>query len=143
VKADLFVGSNAAGGFAAATLKMRQGLVQGGQGLALAIYPGSDRNRPIDPYLDNELNLVRVPLPYQNSFTEQFGFALRITRTFLESRNATTPPWTKLPGSDERAVCRQLEQRREESFVEAVNFLRAAASTPLPVISNSSPRMST
>jgi hypothetical protein len=124
-KSDIFLGSNAELKYAGTTIKINPELIEAGPGLPVAIYP-QEPNRPETPRIDKKLDIVRIPLPYENAFTELFGIALKTVTTFLAERDARIPPWERLPEPDRRWICAELERRRDKPVVVLVQELRAA-----------------
>lgn len=119
-KADLFLGNSNAEQWVATTVKINDAHLQGAQGLRIGIYP--KRNAADGPRLDDELNLVRLPLPYDSAFMELFYKAFYLVRAFLRN-DAHVPRPVDLPDAEDRFITQELEARREFPCVEVIAVL--------------------
>jgi hypothetical protein len=108
-KADLFLGGKAIDRWLGTTVKINPAHLKGAQGLRVGIYPKLNAND--GPRLDNDLNLLRIPLPYDGAFMEAFYKAFLLVRAFLKA-DARVPPEVNLPDAEDRFVTRELEARR-------------------------------
>ena len=123
-KADLFLGNSGPDWWVGTTVKINPSLLQGAQGLRLAIYPR--QNASDGPRKDGRLNLVRLPLPYDAAFMELFYKAFFLVRAFLDA-DATVPKPVALPDAEDRFVTQELAARRDFPAVEVVGVLRGMA----------------
>jgi len=120
-KADLFLGGKAIDRWLGTTVKINPAHLKGAQGLRVGIYP---KQNPADgPRLDNDLNLLRIPLPYDGAFMETFYKAFFLVRAFLKA-DAQVPPEASLPDAEDRFVTRELEARRQFTVRAVVGVLR-------------------
>lgn len=108
-KADLFLGNQKVDAWVGTTVKINPSALQAARGLRVAIYP--KRNRSDTPRLDADLNLVRMPLPYDGEFMEVFYKAFYLVRAFLRA-DAQVPKPIDLPDAEDRLITEQLQQRR-------------------------------
>lgn len=120
-KADLFLGSRSDDNWVGTTLKINAAHLEGGPGLRVGIYPRTnDRDRPRK---DDDLNLVRLPLPYDAAFMELFYKSFFLVKAFLQA-DAKVPPPVRLPDAEDRYITAELEARRDFPIVEVVDALR-------------------
>ena len=127
-KADLFLGSKQADGWVGTTIKINPGQLQGARGLRIGIYPKRDaRDRP---KRDDDLNLIRLPLPYDGEFMEMFYKAFFLVRAFLRA-DAQIPKPVDLPDAEDRVLAEQLVQRRDYPLLEVIAALDAMAQRDL------------
>lgn len=127
-KADLFLGGKTIDRWLGTTVKINPDQLQGAQGLRVGIYP--KRNAKDDPRLDNDLNLLRIPLPYDGAFMETFYKSFYLVRAFLKA-DATVPAEIHLPDAEDRFVTRELQQRREFPIMDVLDVLRTMSQTNL------------
>ena len=127
-KADLFLGSREADNWVGTTVKINSAQLEGGAGLRVGIYPqANDRDRP---RRDEDLNLVRLPLPYDGAFMELFYKSFFLVKAFLQA-DAKVPPPVRLPDAEDRLITTELEARREFPIVEVIEVLRDMSQLPL------------
>jgi hypothetical protein len=120
-KADLFLGVVRSQKWVATTVKINERHLESGLGLRLGIYPQREaRDRP---RLDYGLNLIRLPLPYDQAFMELFYRSFHLARAFLLS-DAKVPPPAELYAAEDRYVADWLMQRRELPVLEVIKALR-------------------
>jgi hypothetical protein len=120
-RADLFLGNSSSEQWVGTSVKINPGQLQAAQGLRLGIYPKS--NQADCPRFDEQLNLIRLPLPYDRSFMELFYKAFYLVRAFMKA-DARVPPEISLPDSEDRFVTRELELRRSFPIIQVVEVLR-------------------
>ena len=75
------------------------------------------------PRKDDDLNLVRLPLPYDGAFMELFWKSFFLTRAFIRAR-AKVPAPISLPDAEDRFVTEQLAQRAQFPVIEVVEVIR-------------------
>ena len=80
-KADLFLGNKDSERWVGTTVKVNTVHLVGAQGLRIGVYPRV--NLADTPRLDQDLNLIRLPLPYDGGFMELFYKAFFLVRAFL------------------------------------------------------------
>jgi hypothetical protein len=120
-KADLFLGSRTSDNWVGTTVKINSTHLEGGEGLRVGIYPRvNERDRP---RRDEDLNLVRLPLPYDGAFMELFYKSFFLVKAFLRA-DAKVPPPVALPDAEDRFVATELETRREFPIVDVIEVLR-------------------
>ncbi len=127
-KADLFLGGKTIDRWLGTTVKINPDQLVGAQGLRVGIYP--KRNAGDAPRLDDNLNLLRIPLPYDGAFMEAFYKAFFLIRAFLRA-DARVPPEIALPDAEDRFVTRELEQRRDFAASAVMDVLRDMAQPKL------------
>jgi hypothetical protein len=120
-KTDIFVGSMETQEWVATSVKINHAHLEGAPGLRIGIYPQA--NQQDCPRLDEGLNLIRLPLKYDNDFMEVFYQAFFLFRAFLKA-DARVPSPLYLPNSYDRLVAQQLEDRRSFRVVEVMDALR-------------------
>jgi len=123
-KADLFIGNSASEKWVGTTVKVNPQQLEGAQGLRIGVYP--KRNARDVPRLDDDLNLVRLPLPYDSAFMELFYKAFFLVRAFLRS-DARVPAPIDLPDAEDRFVTQELEARREFPILAVASTIRDMA----------------
>jgi hypothetical protein len=123
-KADLFVGNHEVDRWVGTTVKINQRNLESARGLRIAIYPKSDSRDT--PRLDRIMNLVRLPLSYDQAFMEIFYKSFFLTRAVLRA-DAQIPRPVDLPDSEDRLVARELQDRRDFPLVDVLETLRAMA----------------
>lgn len=123
-KADLFIGNSGSDSWVGTTVKINPSLLQGAEGLRLAIYPRQNAND--GPRKDSKLNLVRLPLPYDAAFMELFYKAFYLVRAFLAA-DANVPKPVELPDAEDRFVTQELANRREFPAQQVIAVLRGMA----------------
>ena len=129
-KADLFLGNGAAGVWVGTTVKINEAHLEGAEGLRFAIYP--QLNIRDTPRLDERLNLIRLPLPYNQAFMELFYKAFYLTRAFLRA-DARVPMPVYLPDAEDRLLADELEKRRDFSMHDIFGALGNMAQADLLV----------
>lgn len=127
-KADLFLGGKTIDRWLGTTVKINPEQLVGASGLRVGIYP--KRNSKDIPRLDDSLNLLRIPLPYDGAFMEAFYKSFFLVRAFLRA-DAKVPAEIALPDAEDRFVTRELEQRREFAVSKVVKVLRDMAQSNL------------
>ncbi len=120
-KADLFLGGKNIDRWLGVSVKINDRHLVGAQGLRIGIYP--KRNNEDRPRRDENLNLVRIPLPYDGAFMEAFYKAFYLTRAFIKS-DARVPPPINLPDAEDRFVTQELERRRDFAVLDVLEVLR-------------------
>jgi hypothetical protein len=123
-KADLFLGNSHTQTWVATTVKINQNHLERAAGLRIGIYPKKDGSD--SPRVDEGLNLVRLPLPYDQAFMELFYKAFFLARAFMRA-DARVPRPVDLPDSEDRFCTEELEKRRLFAVVEALPALRKMA----------------
>lgn len=127
-KADLFLGGKSIDRWLGTTVKINPTHLRGAQGLRVGIYPRLNNNDR--PRLDPDLNLLRIPLPYDRAFMEAFYKAFFLVRAFLKA-DANVPPEVNLPDAEDRFVTREMESRRQFSVLSVIEVLRDMAQPDL------------
>ncbi|WP_437664864.1 hypothetical protein [Sorangium sp. So ce1182] len=122
-KADLFIGNKKPDAWVGTTVKINASHLQSAQGLRIGIYPKTSA-RDV-PRKDNALNLIRLPLPYDNEFMELYYKAFHLVRAFLRADAYVPPPGADLPDSEDRYVAQELEARRDYAVLEVAGVLRS------------------
>jgi hypothetical protein len=120
-KADLFLGNSAAEQWVGTTVKINPTHLQGAPGLRIGIYPrvnAADR-----PRKDDDLNIIRLPLPYDGAFMELFYKAFFLVRAFMNA-DARVPPPVRLPDAEDRFITQELEARRIFGTLAVVEAIR-------------------
>ncbi|MGW4273875.1 hypothetical protein ACWEGQ_16260 [Streptomyces seoulensis] len=120
-KADLFIGNPSVDRWVGTTVKVKPGALESAQGLRVGIYPKV--NTADVPRVDDRLNLIRLPLPYDSAFMELFYKSFNLMRAFLRS-DARVPPPVDLPDAEDRFIVRELEIRREFPILDVLNAIR-------------------
>jgi hypothetical protein len=121
-KADLFVGGKDSDKWMGTTVKINAGSLQGAKGLRIGLYP--EVNKKDVPRLDEELNLIRIPLPYEQGFMELFYKSFNLVRSFLRA-DACIPREIELPDSEDRFITQELQRRKDFAVMEILDVLRA------------------
>lgn len=120
-KADLFLGNRAPDNWVGTTVKIVERKLEGAQGLRIGIYP---RVNAADlPRRDDELNLIRLPLPYDGGFMELFYKSFHLVRAYLRA-DARVPAEIELPDAEDRFLTKELEERRAFPILGVVDVLR-------------------
>lgn len=120
-KADLFLGNAGAQQWVGTTVKINPKHLNGAQGLRIGIYPRQSAND--GPRLDGNLNLVRLPLPYDGQFMELFYKTFYLVKAFLQA-DARVPQPVYLPDAEDRYIANELERRREFKIFDVVAVIR-------------------
>lgn len=123
-KADLFVGNRDVERWVGTTVKINPTHLEGAKGLRIGIYPKANANDT--PRRDEDLNLVRLPLPYDGAFMELFYKSFYLVRAFLKA-DAKVPGPVALPDAEDRFVTQELEARREFPIVQVLDVIREMA----------------
>jgi hypothetical protein len=121
-KADLFIGGKDSDKWMGTTVKINADTLQGAKGLRIGLYP--EVNKKDVPRLDENLNLIRIPLPYEKSFMELFYKSFNLVRAFLRA-DACVPRPVELPDSEDRFVTQELQTRKDFPVVDILEVLRA------------------
>jgi hypothetical protein len=121
-KADLFVGNPQVDKWVGTTVKTKPGDLEGAEGLRIGIYPKV--NIRDVPRMDERLNLIRLPLPYDAAFMELFYKSFFLVRAFLRS-DAKTPSQINLPDSEDRYIVREFEIRRDFPLLRVLEAIRS------------------
>lgn len=120
-KADLFVGRAEPDKWIGTTVKINRGSIESARGLRLAIVPARhSMNDKIE--LDDVKNLIICPMPYDRSFVEIFYRGWCAVKQFLNA-DAKLPKESILPYSDDRFICKQLQDRRGFTVLEVIEAL--------------------
>lgn len=127
-KADLFLGNQTSQKWVGTTVKVNSTHLQGAQGLRIGIYPR--QNARDTPRLDTDLNLVRLPLPYDGAFMELFYKSFYLVRAFLLA-DARVPTPVELPDAEDRYVTQELLARRGFPLLEVIEVLRGMSQVGL------------
>lgn len=127
-KADLFLGGKQIDRWLGTTVKINPNQLVGAQGLRIGIYPKANAND--GPRMDEDLRLLRIPLPYDGAFMEGFYKSFFLVRAFLKA-DARVPPEIHLPDAEDRFVTRELEKRRGFPVLEVIGVLREMAQRDL------------
>lgn len=120
-RADLFLGSPDAERWVGTTVKINRADLRGDRGLRVAVVPANE-GKSDRIYLDDRLNLVICPLPYDGSFVETFYKAWEVVTQFLDA-DARVPKEVALFRPPARTVARYLADRREFPVVDVVQAL--------------------
>ncbi|MGW6259254.1 hypothetical protein [Streptomyces sp. NPDC055085] len=120
-KADLFIGNPSVDRWVGTTVKVKPGALESAQGLRVGIYPKA--NAADIPRVDDRLNLIRLPLPYDSAFMELFYKSFNLMRAFLRC-DARVPPPVDLPDAEDRFIVRELEIRREFPILDVLAAIR-------------------
>lgn len=129
-KADLFLGNPDAERWVGTTVKINPSQLQGAQGLRIGIYPKRTSDKKDVPRKDEDLNLVRLPLPYDSAFMEVFYKSFFLVRAFMNA-TAKVPRPVDLPDAEDRFVTKELEARRDFAVVEVLHSLSNMAQPDL------------
>lgn len=127
-KADLFIGNPSVDRWVGTTVKVKPTALEGAQGLRVGIYPKS--NATDIPRVDDRLNLIRLPLPYDSAFMELYYKSFFLVRAFLKS-DAKVPPPVQLPDAEDRFIVKQLESRRAYPILDVLDAIRDMAQPSL------------
>ncbi|WP_426735984.1 hypothetical protein [Myxococcus faecalis] len=127
-KADLFMGNAQSERWVGTTVKINASDLKGAQGLRIGIYP--KQNARDSPRMDGDLNLVRLPLPYDSAFMEVFYKSFFLVRAFLNA-DAEVPKPVDLPDSEDRLITSELQARRDFPLVEVLHVLKRMAQPDL------------
>lgn len=127
-KADLFIGSRNSEQWVGTTVKINPDQLEGARGLRIGIYP--KRNAKDVPRKDQDLNLIRLPLAYDQAFMELYYKAFYLTKAFLQA-DAKVPPPVRLPDAEDRYITHELESRREFPIEEVLDVLRTMSQQDL------------
>jgi hypothetical protein len=120
-KADLFLGNQWSEAWVGTTVKINPSQLAGAAGLRIGIYPRV--NNSDVPRKDDDLNLIRLPLPYDGAFMELYYKSFFLVKAFLEA-DAKVPAPVSLPDAEDRFVAGELETRREFPVLDVVDVLR-------------------
>lgn len=120
-KADLFVGNPSSEQWVGTTVKINPSHLQGAQGLRIGVYP---KQTPRDvPRRDDDLNLIRLPLPYDSAFMEVFYKSFFLVRAFLNA-DAAIPKPVDLPDAEDRYITTELFARRDYPTIDVIGAIR-------------------
>lgn len=129
-KADLFVGNTDSDKWVGTTVKSHPTGLEGAAGLRVGIYP--QINAKDRPRKDPDLNLIRLPLPYDGGFSELYYKSFFLVRAFLRA-DAQVPTRAQLPDAEDRFITDELRKRREFGLLEVVAAIRDMAQASLLV----------
>lgn len=128
-KADLFLGKVEPDKWVGTTVKINVAHLEGAKGLRVGVVPTlegkSDAVR-----MDESKNLVICPLPYDAGFMEIFYSGWLIVQQFINA-DAYVPKEIALPRQVDRAVARQLEDRREFMVLDVIETLKSMSQPEL------------
>lgn len=127
-KADLFLGNHVRDGWVGTTIKINPSQLQGAQGLRIGIYPR--RNDADRPRKDEDLNLIRCPLPYDGEFMEVFYKSFFLVRAVLRA-DARVPRPVDLPDAEDRLISQELANRAEFPVVDVLATIASMAQPDL------------
>ncbi len=127
-KADLFIGNPSVDRWVGTTVKVKPGALESAQGLRVGIYPKA--NEKDVPRRDDNLNLIRLPLPYDSAFMELYYKSFYLVRAFLKS-DAKIPPPVQLPDAEDRFIVKELESRRGYPILDVLAVIREMAQPSL------------
>jgi hypothetical protein len=120
-KADLFLGNPDSEKWVGTTVKSNATGLVGAQGLRIGIYPKV--NAADAPRKDDDLNLIRLPLPYDGAFMELFWKSFFLTRAFFRARGKVPPP-ISLPDAEDRFITEELAKRAAYPVRDVVGVIR-------------------
>jgi hypothetical protein len=132
-KADLFVGNRTVDKWVGTTVKVRGDALEAAQGLRIGVYPKA--NARDVPRRDEQLNLIRLPLPYEAAFMELFYKSFFLVRAFLKA-DARVPSPVNLPDAEDRYVTEELTARRDFPVLTVIAAIRDMAQDDLLETSN-------
>lgn len=132
-KADLFLGNQDLETWVGTTVKINPAHLEGAQGLKIGIYP--KQNAKDGPRKDDDLNLIRLPLPYDKEFVELFYKAFFLTRAFMLA-DARIPKPVHLPDSEDRFVTQELEARRDFPLIDVLDTLTSMGQPDLVTVAD-------
>lgn len=121
-KADLFIGNVQSEQWVGTTVKINPSQLQGAQGLRIGIYPKRDLKDT--PRIDSELNLIRLPLPYDSEFMEFFYKSFFLVRAFMNA-DARVPSPAFLPDAEDRMIANELQSRRIYPVQQVIEAFRS------------------
>ena len=127
-KADLFIGNPTSDKWVGTTVKSHPTGLEGAAGLRVGIYP--QINAADAPRKDPDLNLIRLPLPYDGGFSELYYKSFFLVRAFLRA-DADVPTRAQLPDAEDRFITDQLKQRREFPLLEVIAAIRGMSQESL------------
>jgi hypothetical protein len=127
-RADLFVGNKTGDQWVGTTVKINPIQLQGAKGLRIGIYPR--KNAKDSPRKDPDLNLIRLPLPYDSEFMELFYKSFSLVRAFLTA-DGRVPGHVALPDAEDRYITEELEQRRRFPVLDVLEVVRKMAQPDL------------
>ncbi|MFC3169402.1 hypothetical protein [Paracoccus fontiphilus] len=120
-KADLFVGRPDPDQWVGTTVKINQRHLESARGLRLAIVP-ADQGKSNLVRLEEQKNLIVVPVPYDGAFMEVFWCAWETVLQVMSS-GCRVPKEANLPRPPQRQVARLLADRREFPVVDVIEAL--------------------
>lgn len=120
-KADLFVGRPNPDQWVGTTVKINQRQLEAARGLRLAIVP-ADQGKSDLVRLEEQKNLVVVPVPYDGAFMEVFWLAWETVLQVM-ANDCKLPKEASLPRPPQRQVARLLTDRREFPVVDVIEAL--------------------
>jgi hypothetical protein len=127
-KADLFIGNAAADKWVGTTVKVQPSGLAPAQGLRIGIYP--QLNTRDTPRRDEDLNLIRLPLPYDAAFMELYYKSFFLVRAFLKA-DAYVPKPVSLPDAEDRYVTEELAVRRDFTVLDVIDVIREMSQADL------------
>jgi len=117
-------------------VKSHSGGLEGAAGLRLGIYP--QQNASDGPRKDDDLNLIRLPLPYDSAFCELFYKSFFLFRAFLNA-DAKVPAPVNLPDAEDRLVTKELQSRRDFPVTDVLGAIRDMSQQSLVATERFSP----
>jgi hypothetical protein len=127
-KADLFIGNKDREQWIGTTIKINPEQLVGAPGLRIGLYPKRHRND--GPRKDENLNLIRLPLPYDGQFMEVFYKSFYLVRAFLRA-DARVPRPVDLPDAEDRFITNELKLRSEFPVKDVLDVIRNMAQSNL------------
>lgn len=127
-KADLFIGNPGSDKWVGTTVKSHPTGLEGAAGLRVGIYPQA--NAADGPRKDPDLNLIRLPLPYDGGFSELYYKSFFLVRAFLKA-DADVPTRAQLPDAEDRFITEQLKSRRQFPALDVVEAIRSMSQESL------------
>lgn len=120
-KADLFVGRPEPDQWVGTTVKINRRQLEAARGLRLAIVP-ADQGKSDLVRLEENKNLVIVPVPYDGAFMEVFWMAWETVLQVMAA-DCKLPKPAALPRPPQREVARLLADRREFPVQDVLDAL--------------------
>ncbi len=121
----MFLGNPGPDQWVGVTVKSTAARLQADKGLRIGIYPAQFATNE-SPRVDDDLNLIRLPLPYDGGFSETFNAAWAIVRAVLrnKARLPTGQNSLDLVYAADKYVAQELERRRDAPVIEICDWLR-------------------
>ncbi len=127
-KADLFIGNPGSDKWVGTTVKSHPTGLEGAAGLRVGIYP--QVNASDSPRKDENLNLIRLPLPYDGGFSELYYKSFFLVRAFLKA-DAEVPSRALLPDAEDRYITEELKKRRQFPVLDVIDAVRSMSQETL------------